>query len=357
MPGCAHDPVKLRGRRYSPDERRLVVNGACGLRRQAAARAFVLGARRTLPIVFAPGTFRFSGRLISTRCSQFERLALRLREDSKMAVTRTRAWIVRLRRALPRYSVILMLPAGLLLWQLASGWSGLPAFILPSPFQVWARAITAWNDGSLPRHSLVTLGEVLAGLASGVGLAMALGYLLAKSVTFERVLSPYIIASQAIPIVAIAPLLVIWFGPGMLSKILICALIVFFPVLVNTIVGLRSVPEELQELMRSLRTTRWQMIRYLEIPSTLPIFLGGLRIGATLSVIGAVVGEFAGSDRGLGFLINVGRGSYDTALVFVAVFALILMALALYGVVLVLEARLLSWRQRPDQLTLITGDE
>jgi NitT/TauT family transport system permease protein len=190
-----------------------------------------------------------------------------------------------------------------------------------------------------------------------VGLALALGYLLAKSITFERVLSPYIIASQAIPIVAIAPLLVIWFGPGMLSKILICALIVFFPVLVNTIVGLRSVPEELQELMRSLRSTRWQMIRYLEIPSTLPVFLGGLRIGATLSVIGAVVGEFAGSDRGLGFLISVGRGSYDTALVFVAVFTLIVMALALYGIVLLLEARLLSWRQRPDQPTLISGEE
>lgn len=274
-----------------------------------------------------------------------------------MTINKKLDWTRQLRMALPRYSVILVLPAGLLVWQLVAGWSGLPPFILPSPLQVWGRAVLAWEDGSLLRHSLVTLSEVLAGLALGVGLALALGYLLAKSITFERVLSPYIIASQAIPIVAIAPLLVIWFGPGMLSKILICALIVFFPVLVNTIVGLRSVPEELQELMRSLRSTRWQMIRYLEIPSTLPVFLGGLRIGATLSVIGAVVGEFAGADRGLGFLISVGRGSYDTALVFVAVFTLIGMALALYGVVLWLEARLLSWRQRPDHPTLILGEE
>ncbi len=145
---------------------------------------------------------------------------------------------------------------------------------------------------------------------------------------------------------AIAPLLVIWFKSGMLSKVLICALIVFFPVLVNTMVGLRSAPEDLYDLMRSLRATRWQTFRLLEIPAALPVFLGGLRIGATLSVIGAVVGEFAGADRGLGFLINVGRGMYDTALVFVAVFALVFMALALYGIVIWLEARLLAWQRR-----------
>jgi len=135
----------------------------------------------------------------------------------------------------------------------------------------------------------------------------------------------------------------------LLSKVLICALIVFFPVLVNTIVGLRSVPEELHDLMRSLRATRWQTARHLEIPAALPVLLGGLRVGATLSVIGAVVGEFAGSDRGLGFLINVGRGQYDTALVFVAVFSLIVLALSLYGIVVWVESRTLTWQQRPDQ--------
>jgi NitT/TauT family transport system permease protein len=132
--------------------------------------------------------------------------------------------------------------------------------------------------------------------------------------------------------------------------VLICALIVFFPVLVNTIVGLRSVPEELHDLMRSLQATHWQTMRYLEIPAALPVFLGGLRIGATLSVIGAVVGEFVGADRGLGFLVNVGRGQYDTALVFVAVFTLILMALTLYLMMVFIESRLLSWQKRPDQL-------
>lgn len=235
-----------------------------------------------------------------------------------------------------------------LLWYLIARLGGFPAFILPSPGLVWVRLLQTLSSGSLLRHSAVTLGEVLAGLALGVSTATALGYLLAKSRAFERLLAPYVVASQSVPVVAIAPLLVIWFGPGLLSKVLICALIVFFPVLVNTIVGLRSVPEELNELMRSLQATRWQTISLLEVPAALPIFLGGLRIGATLSVIGAVVGEFVGANEGLGFLINVGRGQYDTALVFVAVFTLIGMALTLYGLVVFLEARLLSWQQRPE---------
>jgi NitT/TauT family transport system permease protein len=131
----------------------------------------------------------------------------------------------------------------------------------------------------------------------------------------------------------------------MFSKVLICAMIVFFPVLVNTIVGIRAVPLPLHDLMRSLHAGRGQTLVKLEIPAALPVFLGGLRIGATLSVIGAVVGELVGSDRGLGFLINVGRGQYDTALVFVAVFVLIALALALYGLVAWLESRALVWQE------------
>ncbi len=229
-------------------------------------------------------------------------------------------------------------------WQLTVQLTDLPAFILPSPADVGTRFLRSLVDGSLLRHTGITLGEVLLGLLIGSASATALGYLLAKSLFFERLLAPYLVASQAVPIVAIAPLLTIWFGPGVFSKVLICALIVFFPVLVNTIVGVRAVPKPLRDLMRSLRATRWQTLRYLEIPASLPVFLGGLRIGAALSVIGAVVGEFVGADKGLGFLINVGRGQYDTALVFVAIFALVALALLLYGAVSWLENHLLSWR-------------
>jgi NitT/TauT family transport system permease protein len=245
--------------------------------------------------------------------------------------------------------VIVSLFGMLLLWQLIVWAADLPAFVLPSPGNVARRFMQILEDGSLLRHLGVTLFEVLLGLSLGLILATLTGYLLAKSRPVERLLAPYIVASQSVPMVAIAPLLVIWLGPGLLSKVLIAALIVFFPVLINTIVGVRAVPEDLYALMRSLQATRWQILRHLEVPAAMPVFLGGLRVGATLAVIGAVVGEFVGADRGLGFLINVGRGMYDTALVFVAVFVLVALALALYGLVVALENRLLAWQRRAEE--------
>jgi NitT/TauT family transport system permease protein len=253
--------------------------------------------------------------------------------------------ITRKRSHTRQWSTLLSLLLALLAWELVSRFAGLPRFILPSPAQVAARFWQVLVDGSLALHAAFTLAEVLLGLLAGTTLAVALGYMVAKSRLFERLASPYLVASQAIPVVAIAPLLVIWFGAGMFSKVLICALIVFFPVLVNTVVGVRAVPRPLHDLMGSLRARRSQVLRYLEIPAALPILLGGLRIGATLSVIGAVVGELVGSDRGLGFLVNAARGRYDTALVFVAVLTLIVLALALYGIVALLERKLLSWQE------------
>jgi NitT/TauT family transport system permease protein len=238
-----------------------------------------------------------------------------------------------------------VLISALILWQLVASLSHLPSFILPSPRDVAQRFLHALADGSLVGNTLVTLEEVLVGLASGSLAAFALGYLLAKSQWVERLIMPYIVASQAVPAVALAPLLVIWLGSGLLSKFLLCALIVFFPVLVNTIVGMRSVEATLRELMRSLKASRWQTFTRLEIPASSPVLLGGLKIGATLSVIGAVVGEFVGADRGLGFLINLGHEQYDTALVFVGIVTLIVLALALYGSVALGERLLLRWRQ------------
>jgi NitT/TauT family transport system permease protein len=251
-------------------------------------------------------------------------------------------------RRLQKYSawlILLSILAFLLIWQAVVSWGSYPAYILPPPLLVASRFGRALADGSLLRHTSVTLLEVLLGLLAGSITATVLGYLLARFRTLQTLLSPYLVASQAIPLVAIAPLLVIWFGPGLYSKILICSLIVFFPVLINTIVGLRAVPDNLRDLMHSMRATPLQILRHLEIPAALPVFLGGLRIGATLSVIGAVVGEFVGADRGLGFLINVGRGQFDTAMVFVAIFTLIGMALTLYGLVILIERKVLRWQR------------
>lgn len=250
------------------------------------------------------------------------------------------------RRFQPRWLLLpVSLLAGLGLWEWLVWANEFPPFILPRPALVWDRFLAVWADGTLWRHAQVTLAEVAGGLALGFVTASVLGYLVAKSRAAERVLTPYLVASQAIPVVAIAPLLVIWFRTGLLAKVVIGALIVFFPILINTIVGLRSVEQDLRDLMRSLRATRWQTFIKLEVPAALPVLLGGLKIGATLSVIGAVVGEFVGSDRGLGFLINLGRGQYDTALVFVAVAALVALAMGLYGAVTLLERSFLAWKR------------
>jgi len=234
----------------------------------------------------------------------------------------------------------------LLAWYFVTRYSGVPNFILPSPLSVWMRFVKAIQDGSLPYHTWITFSEIMLGLLVGVVFATIMGYLLAKSRSLERVLSPYLVASQAIPVVAIAPLLVIWLGDGILSKVVICALIVFFPVLVNTIVGVRAVPTALYDLMNSLHASRVQILWKVEVPASLPVFLGGLRVGATLSVIGAIVGELVSAEKGLGFLLQLGDFQYDTPMVFVAVFMLVALALLLYGIVTLLEKRFLKWQNK-----------
>ena len=251
----------------------------------------------------------------------------------------------RLCRWLERGLIPLALLLFLGLWELVVRLGNYPPFILPSPGQVYARFLAVAGDGTLWRHARITLTEIFGGLALGLSTATLLGHLLAKSKALERILSPYIVASQSIPVVALAPLLFIWFGFGSLSKILVCALTLFFPVLVNTVVGIRSVDGELVDLMRSLEATRWQVFTKLELPAALPVLLGGLKIGVTLSVIGAVVGEFAGADRGLGFLVNLARGLFDTPLLFVALFTLVAIAVSLYAAVAALESALLSWKE------------
>ncbi|MCD6290027.1 MAG: ABC transporter permease [Anaerolineae bacterium] len=247
-----------------------------------------------------------------------------------------------------RHADVLLVPVVLLgflvAWDLLVRVGNYPAFILPSPARVWGRFLAVASDGTLWRHTRVTLLEVAAGLGMGVGSALVLGYGLAKSPPLERLLSPYIVASQSVPVVAVAPLLLIWLGFGLLPKVLVCALTVFFPMLVNTIIGIRSVDPDLVALMRSLRATRWQTFVLLEVPAALPVLFGGLKVAVTLAVIGAVVGEFVGADRGLGFLLNLARGVMDTPLLFVALFTLVGIALSLYLSVSWLEAWLLRWR-------------
>ncbi|MGH2475828.1 MAG: ABC transporter permease [Candidatus Limnocylindrales bacterium] len=242
-------------------------------------------------------------------------------------------------------SVAAALVVFIVVWQLIVIVSGFPRFILPPPGEVAARWLSAWTAGTIQPHLWTTLGEVALGFAVGAGSAVVLGYALARSALVERLLSPYLVAAQATPILAVAPLIALWFGPGLLGKVIICALIVFFPVAVATMVGIRSVDAGLLELGRSLRATRRQVLTTLEIPAALPSIFGGMRVGVTLAVVGAIVGEWAGAERGLGVLINLARGSlFDTPLMFATLLTIALVGIGLYLIVVVIERRLVGAR-------------
>lgn len=232
-----------------------------------------------------------------------------------------------------------------LVWHFVTVIELYPHFIIPPPRAVFESFLEVAADGSLARHTLVTFYEMALGLLFGLGSALILGYLIAKNALIEQILSPVIVALQSTPTIAYAPLLIIWFGSGVTSKIITAAIIVFFPALMNVIVGLRSVPQGLRDLMISMRVTRWQMFKLLEVPAALPVLLTGLKTSVTLSVIGAVVGEFIASREGLGALVNQARNNYETSLVLVAVFTMTALAFTLYTLVTLLESWLLRWQK------------
>ena len=245
----------------------------------------------------------------------------------------------------PWVPVLLAFVVFVLVWKAIVVVGGLPPFILPPPETVAERFVSAWLDGTVWPHFITTLVEIALGLAVGVALALLAGYGLARSALFERLASPYLVAAQAIPILALAPLLVLWFGNGLASKVVICAVIVFFPVAIATMVGIRSVDGRLIELGRSLRATDRQILATIEIPGALPSIFGGLRVGVTLAVVGAVVGEWAGASRGLAVLLNLARGSlFDIPLMFATLVSIALVGVALYLGVVVLERRLVGAR-------------
>lgn len=238
-----------------------------------------------------------------------------------------------------RWAPLISLGATLLAWHwLAQHY---PPFILPSPAAVLVRAWHKLLDGTLLFHALVTLSEALLGLILGSLAAFLLGVPMAKSALAERLLSPFVIASQGVPFVAVAPLIFIWFGNGTLAKAVVCALVVFFPMAINIMTGLRSAPAVLRDLFRAMQANAFETFTKLELPAALPFVFAGLRVSVTLSMVGAIAGEFLSASRGLGFLVSLGSGTYDTPLVMVSVIVTIVLALALYALVRIVERRVL----------------
>jgi len=242
------------------------------------------------------------------------------------------------------------LPALLLLlatlsWELLVRALAVPRWVLPPPSAILLAL--ARDHRLLLGHLAVTIQEVALGLLLSVLLAIALAIGIVSSRIVERSLYPLVVASQAIPIVALAPLLLIWFGYGLTPKVIVVVLICFFPIAVNLVDGLRSVDPELVDLVRSLGGSRWQTLRIVRIPAALPPFFSGLRVAAAVSVIGALIGEWIGSAAGLGYLMIRAASQFHTERVFAAVLLSAFLSIGLFWAVGVLERFALPWRTVP----------
>lgn len=236
----------------------------------------------------------------------------------------------------------LVLAALLVLWEIAVVATDTPAWLLPPPSAIVAATIAArelvvWHTG-------VTLLEALLGFAVALTLGVLLALAMALSPALERALYPVVIATQAINPLAIAPLLIIWLGYGLAPKIVIVVLVCFFPIVVNTVDGLRATDAELVRLLTSFGATRWQTVRLVRLPAALPFLLSGAKIAIAISVIGAVIGEWVGASAGLGYFMIRSAAALQTARVFAAVVITALLGLVLFGLAAAVERRLLPWR-------------
>jgi NitT/TauT family transport system permease protein len=228
-------------------------------------------------------------------------------------------------------------------WELVVDMFNVPAIILPPPSAI---AVSFWQSllaGELGLHLAVTMFEVVMGFALGAVSGLLLGFGIALSPLAERLFYPYVVAFQTVPKVAVAPIVVIWFGYGMSSKVVITAMIAFFPVLANAIVGLRSAPQEQVEMMLSYTASRWQVFRMVRLPASLPYIFVGLDVAIVLSVIGAIVGEFVGAKAGLGFLILQKNFNFDMAGTFVVLIILSVIGIGLHEIVNRVQRRVVFW--------------
>jgi len=240
---------------------------------------------------------------------------------------------------------LLLLAALVGLWELWVIVAGTPAYLLPSPGRVASAAVDA--SSLLPAHIGITMLEAVAGLLAGAVAGGALALLVASVPLAHRVLEPLLVASQTIPMIVLAPLLVIWFGIGITPKVVVVALITFFPVVVSTTAGLTAVDPDLLDLVRSMGARPGQILRVVRVPSAVPSFFAGLRIAAAYAVAGAVIGELVAGNRGLGVFINRSSASFRIDRVFVAVVVVAILSAALFAAIGVLARVAAPWLHPP----------
>jgi NitT/TauT family transport system permease protein len=232
-----------------------------------------------------------------------------------------------------------LLPVVLIvLWDLAIRLFKIPAFLMPTPMEVWESIVQ--NRLALFAHGQVTLAETLLGFGLSIAIGMPLAVMIVASSLLDRLLFPVLVASQAVPKVALAPMLLVTLGYGATPKIIVALLVAFFPIVVNTVAGLRSVNRDTLKLMRSMGATPFQVFIKVRFPSAVPSILAGFRVAIALAVIGAVVGEFVGSRTGLGYLMLSATGNFDTALVFACMITLTVMGIVLFYSISLIDAPL-----------------
>jgi NitT/TauT family transport system permease protein len=225
--------------------------------------------------------------------------------------------------------------AVLALWAWATGWGGVPRFILPGPLET-LRALGA-PQIDWPRHILITAAEAFGGFALAVGIGVMLAVLFTWFAPLRRALMPLLVTLNLIPKVALAPLFIVWLGYGLVPNIAITFVIAFFPIVITTARGLAEVEPELLDLVRTVRATRWQVFRKIQLPSSLPYLFSGMRVAAVLAIAGTIVGEFVGSEAGLGFVIMAAQGTLDTPVMVMSLILVTLVGVTLYGLVVALE--------------------
>jgi NitT/TauT family transport system permease protein len=226
-------------------------------------------------------------------------------------------------------------------WQLGAERSLFPAYILPAPSIIALRLSS--TTSLMVWHALVTTEEILCGFILAIVVGVCLAWMLAYVRVFEQAFYPWLVFVQVLPKVALGPLLVVWLGVGFLPKVLVSFLLAFFPIMIDTLVGLKSVQRDYVFLLRSMGARPLKRFWYFQLPNALPHIFGSLKVAITLSAVGAIVGEFVGADKGLGYVLIVSTGSLDTVLLFVALVWISILTLVLYGFVCLFERIFVSW--------------
>src|SRR6185312_4017716 len=257
-------------------------------------------------------------------------------------------------RALRKLTPLVGIVAFLLAWQLFVIIWKVPPYLLPTPTAIAQTFFQELPD--LLHHGWVTVYEMIAGYALAVVVAVPLAIAITSSRTFDELVMPTLLFFQIVPKVAIAPLFLVWFGVGATPKILVAFLISFFPIVIDAAVGLRSMSPEMGDLAKSMGASRMQVFAQFRLPTSLPYLFSGLKVAATLAIAGAVVGEFVGADKGLGYLLLVTNSNMETSLMFATIVALTIIGLAFFYAVEFVEALLIPWhvthRTREDSMTM-----